>query len=226
MVSSSTLQVHSRLQQLIGLFLGVLLIQVTYVHSWTPTSPSSLRRIGAQSTAEPQTSLHHQIKAASSPPRTFKSALNAFETKEKSASSPPPSSSTTTTQDKKILSVEETTESYGLEAGLFQSLQKKDGGQSAKDLLAKYGVAYLATSIPLAIVSFAICYLLVDSGVDVAALLSNVGIEVSENGERVGTFALAYTAHKAASPIRFPPTVLLTPVVAKMIGKEPDGEDE
>ena len=123
-------------------------------------------------------------------------------------------------------SVDETTEKYGLEAGLFQSLRKDDGGESAKDLLKKYGVAYLATSIPLAIVSFAICYALVDSGVDVAGLLGKVGITVSDTSEKVGTFAIAYTAHKAASPIRFPPTVLLTPVVAKLIGKEPEEVSE
>ena len=46
------------------------------------------------------------------------------------------------------------------------------------------------------------------------------------NSEKVGTFALAYAAHKAASPIRFPPTVLLTPVVAKLIGKEPEEGEE
>ena len=121
-------------------------------------------------------------------------------------------------------SVEETTEKYGLEAGLFQSLKSGDGGASAKDLLAKYGVAYLATSIPLAAVSFALCYFLVDNGVDVAGLLSNVGINVGETGEKAGTVAIAYAAHKAASPIRFPPTVLLTPYVAKLIGKEPNEE--
>ena len=118
--------------------------------------------------------------------------------------------------------VEETVEKYGLEAGLFQSMKKEDGGASAKDLLKKYGIAYLATSIPLAIVSFTICYLLVDNGVDVSALLGKVGIEVSGTSETVGTAAIAYAAHKAASPIRFPPTVLLTPVVAKLIGKEPE----
>lgn len=128
------------------------------------------------------------------------------------------------TDDKAASSAEETTEKYGLEAGIVESLQKDDGGQSAKDLLAKYGVAYLATSIPLAIISFTICYALIDSGVDVAGLLSKVGIEVGDTGEKVGTFAIAYAAHKAASPIRFPPTVLLTPVVAKLIGKEPEGE--
>jgi hypothetical protein len=42
-----------------------------------------------------------------------------------------------------------------------------------------------------------------------------VGIATGETGGKVGTFALAYAAHKAASPIRFPPTVALTPVVAR-----------
>lgn len=37
----------------------------------------------------------------------------------------------------------------------------------------------------------------------------------------VGTFAIAYAAHKALSPVRFPPTVALTPVVARWLGKEP-----
>jgi hypothetical protein len=119
--------------------------------------------------------------------------------------------------------VEETTQKYGLEAGLFQSLQSSDT-TSAKSLLAKYGIAYLATSIPLALISFAICYALVDSGVDVGALLEKVGIHAGDTGEKAGTFAIAYAAHKAASPIRFPPTVALTPVVAKLIGKEVDEE--
>ena len=144
------------------------------------------------------------------------SALYVFKTEEETKSEP----ATSTTS-----SVEETTEKYGLEAGLFQSLKSNDGA-SAKSLLAKYGVAYLATSIPLAIVSFAICYALVDNGVDVGALLAKVGIQAGDNGEKAGTFAIAYAAHKAASPIRFPPTVLLTPVVAKLIGKEPNEEAE
>eukprot|EP00586_Coscinodiscus_wailesii_P014584 CAMPEP_0172491716 /NCGR_PEP_ID=MMETSP1066-20121228/22570_1 /TAXON_ID=671091 /ORGANISM="Coscinodiscus wailesii, Strain CCMP2513" /LENGTH=167 /DNA_ID=CAMNT_0013260889 /DNA_START=197 /DNA_END=701 /DNA_ORIENTATION=- len=129
----------------------------------------------------------------------------------------PEAAATTTTNEKD--KVEETTEKYGLEAGLFQSMKQEDGGQSAKQLLKKYGVAYLATSIPLALVSFALCYVLVDNGVDVQGLLSKFGIE-TDFGEKVGTAAIAYAAHKAASPIRFPPTVVLTPVVAKLIGKE------
>lgn len=123
-------------------------------------------------------------------------------------------------------SPEEVTKKFGLEVGLFQSMKQKDGGESAKSLLKRYGIAYLATSIPLALVSFAICYLLVDNGIDVSGLLKNIGIEAGDAGEKAGTFALAYAAHKAASPIRFPPTVLLTPVVAKLIGKEPNNDED
>ena len=58
------------------------------------------------------------------------------------------------------------------------------------------------------------------------AVLARVGLKPSDTGEKVGTFAIAYAAHKALSPVRFPPTVALTPVVAKLIGKEPKLEDD
>jgi hypothetical protein len=51
-----------------------------------------------------------------------------------------------------------------------------------------------------------------------------VGIQSSQSTETAGTVALAYAAHKAASPIRFPPTVALTPFVANAIGKKVRGE--
>ena len=98
-------------------------------------------------------------------------------------------------------------------------------GTDAKALLKKYGSAYLITSISFAAVSFGLCYALVNAGVDVAALLSKLGLETGGGQERVGTAALAYAAHKAASPIRFPPTVALTPVVAKWMGKKGVEED-
>ncbi|CAM6109747.1 unnamed protein product [Calypogeia fissa] len=125
---------------------------------------------------------------------------------------------------------EETTRKKGLEAGLWQIFtskeESKDGATvskstQAKDLLTRYGGAYLATSISLSVVSFGLCYVLVSNGVDVTALLEKVGIHTNETGEKVGTFALAYAAHKAASPIRFPPTVALTPIVAGWFGKKP-----
>ncbi|KAM6595681.1 hypothetical protein CsatA_006205 [Cannabis sativa] len=135
------------------------------------------------------------------------------------------------------VSAEEITKKLGLEAGLWKIFSSKDEedteggekkkskGEQAKELLTKYGGAYLATSITLSLISFSLCYVLINAGVDVQALLQKVGISANETGEKVGTFALAYAAHKAASPIRFPPTVALTPIVASWIGKKVDKED-
>lgn len=126
---------------------------------------------------------------------------------------------------------DETVKKYGLEAGLFQAFKsgRKEGegtegaATTAKDLLKQYGSAYLITSITLSLISFSICYVAVSNGVDMAALLSKVGIETSTSAETTGVVAVAYAIHKAASPVRFPPTVALTPVVANFLGK---GNDE
>lgn len=129
--------------------------------------------------------------------------------------------------------LEAVTEKYGLEVGLWKALRGGGGGGAgkgsrgtdAKALLKKYGSAYLVTSISFAVVSFSLCYALVSAGVDVAALLGKLGIDAGGGQERVGTVALAYAAHKAASPIRFPPTVALTPVVAQWMGKNVEQGD-
>ena len=125
-------------------------------------------------------------------------------------------------------SVEETTKKYGLEAGLFKAVTEgdKSDGEKVKpqDLLKKYCVAYLATSITLAIISYAICYVLVSNGIDVGSLLEKLGIQSSAAASNTGTAAIAYAVHKAASPIRFPPTVVLTPIVAEWLGKKPAEE--
>jgi hypothetical protein len=92
--------------------------------------------------------------------------------------------------------LEEVTEKYGLEAGLFSALRRSGGSGSASDadgdadskagamatagdLLKRYGGAYLLTSTSLAVVSFSLCYWAVSNGVDVSSLLQRVGIEVS-----------------------------------------------
>ncbi|KAL6785885.1 CPLD64 [Auxenochlorella protothecoides x Auxenochlorella symbiontica] len=119
-----------------------------------------------------------------------------------------------------------TTEKYGLEAGLWKALTSRERrpdapsrADEAKALLKQYGSAYLLTSISFALVSFGACYLAVSAGVDVGALLTRVGLAPGATSERVGTVAIAYAAHKALSPVRFPPTVALTPVVARWLGK-------
>lgn len=130
---------------------------------------------------------------------------------------------------------EEIVEKYGLEAGLFSALRGNKDGDGAKssvttagELLKRYGGAYLLTSTSFAVVSFSLCYLAVDNGVDVKSLLDQVPfIEVSPTSETAGTVGLAYAIHKAASPIRFPPTVALTPIVArKLFGKTVDETED
>lgn len=64
-----------------------------------------------------------------------------------------------------------------------------------------------------------LCALAWRAGVDIGALLEKVGIQVNSTSEKVGTVAIAYAAHKALSPVRFPPTVALTPVVARLLGR-------
>ena len=89
--------------------------------------------------------------------------------------------------------VDEDVKKWGLEIATLKSAKEGNFGD-AKALLKKYGVAYLATSIPLALISFAFFYVLVDSGVDVPSLLSKVGISVDtgSTSETAGTAALAY----------------------------------
>jgi hypothetical protein len=121
-----------------------------------------------------------------------------------------------------VTEAEATARKWGLEAGLWKALTSKSsegGAVTAKELLKRYGGAYLLTSISFAVVSFAACYAAVSAGVDMGALLARVGLQASDTSERVGTAAVAYAAHKALSPVRFPPTVALTPIVARWLGK-------
>lgn len=134
---------------------------------------------------------------------------------------------------KQQLEPEEVVEKYGLEAGLFSALKNRgnsdaeqpEGGAGENkvtpgELLKRYGGAYLLTSTSFAIVSFGICYVAVSNGIDVASLFEKIGLGVSVPTE-AGTIGIAYAIHKAASPIRFPPTVALTPIVAKkLFGKD------
>ena len=130
--------------------------------------------------------------------------------------------------------VDAVTKKWSLGAGLWKAFRSKptegETGKSCKDtakkLLKRYGGAYLITSISLSLVSITICYVLVSAGMDVASILDAIGLGAYNNGEKVGTFAIAYAAHKALSPVRFPPTVALTPVVAGWMGKDVKPEDE
>lgn len=143
--------------------------------------------------------------------------------------------------DEREREIDDATRKWGLEVGLWKvwtsgkdargdGAEGGDAGASrmdmAKKLLKRYGSAYLATSISLSLISITVFYFLVAGGIDVAALLEKIGITVNATSEQFGTFALAYAAHKASSPIRFGPTVALTPLVARWMGKDVDVVEE
>jgi Protein of unknown function (DUF1279) len=103
--------------------------------------------------------------------------------------------------------------------------------KTAKDTLARYGGAYLGTSVALSLLSFGVLYVAIDAGVDVKPGLRAFGdflagtplgrpAALDSIGETGSTMALAYIAHKVTSPLRFPPTLLLTEFVAKAVGKD------
>lgn len=96
---------------------------------------------------------------------------------------------------------------------------------SPKNLLKRYGFAYLFSSITLSICSYTLFYELVKRDMDVEGFLSNLGISIPQS-KYYGAAALAYALHKAASPIRFPPTLLLTQLFGKLMGKQVSPEDE
>jgi hypothetical protein len=105
-------------------------------------------------------------------------------------------------------------------AATYEPSDQAEGKVKPQYLFKEYGAAYLITSITLAIISYAVCYLSIAKGVDVVTLLSRIGIKSTVAATNTGTAAIAYAVHKAASPIRFPPTVVLTPIVAKWFGKK------
>merc|ERR1719240_2226507 len=120
---------------------------------------------------------------------------------------------------------EDTAKRWGLEVALIKhgidvhllGGDKAQGMATAADLLKRYGPAYLLTSVSFAAASYAACYVAVARGVNVVALMSRFGLRTTAAAEKVGTASIAYVCHKAASPIRFPPTVALTPVVARRL---------
>ena len=127
--------------------------------------------------------------------------------------------------------VEDATDALARERGLEYALwkvfrgprtnsnsEKVSKASQAKALLRKYGAAYLLTSITLAIISYTMCYSMISRGVDIVALLEKLGISTMVSA-KAGNAAIAYAVHKAASPIRFPPTVALTPIVSGLLNR-------
>ncbi|KAJ8908315.1 hypothetical protein NDN08_005028 [Rhodosorus marinus] len=115
-----------------------------------------------------------------------------------------------------------------------------EGGKSkadkATDLMKIYGGSYLATSISTSVVSLATFYFAIEAGFDVPSMVNSFGdwlattplgrpAVLEQVNPSMGTFALAYIAHKATSPARFPLVVAAVPYVAKFFKKSDTEKD-
>ena len=72
----------------------------------------------------------------------------------------------------------------------------------------------------LSMLSLSIIYAGVSSGVDVKAILDSLGFSTSASdstANTAGTFIIAYTFYKVLTPVRWPLTFAVTPVVLRAL---------
>lgn len=107
---------------------------------------------------------------------------------------------------------------------------------TAQEVAKLYGGSYLGTSIAMSIVSYAVLYALVYIGVDVRGITNAFGNWLATTplgrpsaldnvSDAASAAAIAYVAHKVASPLRFPLTIAATPFVARIFSKKPTPGD-
>lgn len=92
--------------------------------------------------------------------------------------------------------------------------------ERAKTFALEYGRVGVATHIVLSTLSFSTIYVVVSSGVDVTSLLHSLGWEPTTSDSTTnsaGSFLIAYTLYKVLSPVRWPMTFAVTPVVLRAL---------
>ncbi|DBA02453.1 TPA: hypothetical protein N0F65_008667 [Lagenidium giganteum] len=92
--------------------------------------------------------------------------------------------------------------------------------ERAKTFAMEYGPVGIGTHAVLSILSFSTIYIGISSGIDVSKLLSAIGLESqahSAAASSAGSFLMAYTIYKLMSPVRWPLTFAVTPVVMRAL---------
>lgn len=103
-------------------------------------------------------------------------------------------------------------------------------GTGLQEHLRRYGGVALAVYFAIFAVSMCAFALAVSGGIDVGAQVTRLrgmlGLESSANTvvAQVGTWGLAYGATKLLQPVRIALTLILTPWVARVLGRVPAGD--
>ena len=88
------------------------------------------------------------------------------------------------------------------------------GGGRLGVLAQKYGRVAVGVHLCTSAVWYGAIYMGVKNGVDVNGLLASVGLPTpSESFVPVGDMAFAYAGYKCLTPVRWPVTIALTPII-------------
>ncbi|GCC24948.1 protein FAM210B, mitochondrial [Chiloscyllium punctatum] len=113
----------------------------------------------------------------------------------------------------------------GNEARRFNSSdgKKLSKSQQLKQVFKEYGAVGVVFHVGISLTSLGIFYLVVSSGVDVAALLYKMGFSEAVVQSRMAagtsTFVLAYAVHKVFAPVRMSITLISVPLIVRYFRK-------
>ncbi|XP_048406111.1 protein FAM210B, mitochondrial [Stegostoma tigrinum] len=101
--------------------------------------------------------------------------------------------------------------------------KKLSKSQQLKQVFKEYGAVGVVFHVGISLTSLGIFYLVVSSGVDVAALLYKVGFSEAVVQSRMAagtsTFVLAYAVHKVFAPVRMSITLISVPFIVRYFRK-------
>uniref|UniRef100_A0A1A7Z637 Family with sequence similarity 210, member B n=1 Tax=Iconisemion striatum TaxID=60296 RepID=A0A1A7Z637_9TELE len=100
---------------------------------------------------------------------------------------------------------------------------KPNKTQQLKKVFKEYGAVGVSFHIGISLMSLGMFYLLISSGIDVAALLCKLGfnesVVQSKMAAGTSTFVLAYAIHKLFAPVRISITLVSVPLIVRYFRK-------
>uniref|UniRef100_A0A8C8E1J7 Family with sequence similarity 210 member B n=1 Tax=Oryzias sinensis TaxID=183150 RepID=A0A8C8E1J7_9TELE len=101
--------------------------------------------------------------------------------------------------------------------------RKPNKTQQLKKVFKEYGAVGVSFHIGMSLMSLGMFYLLVSSGIDMAAILCKVGfseaVVQSKMAAGTSTFVLAYAIHKLFAPVRISITLVSVPLIVRYLRK-------
>ncbi|MCK6507179.1 FAM210 family protein [Myxococcota bacterium] len=88
-------------------------------------------------------------------------------------------------------------------------------------LVARYGKVAIITYFSIFFSVLFGFWLAILSGADLAGGLASLGLDTRSATSRSGTFVVAYGFTKLTQPVRIAATVVLTPLIARFVGRAP-----